>query len=256
VRASALPPAFYLNCDPCREDAVVVGVQWLWQQVKGNGGAPLIVTPVLDQVARLRASVPGASQIQAESQTTYSRSGWRGGPVLAVWPDRKMLTMLDDDWRVTAICAVPWVLDSLKDWIRGRQAKDLMGTAPTVTGPQLDPVVEQALESLTRTVNLGTALSNSMDKTAAVSYLRALERAGYKWSPEDILAWAMGHGWSNRGAQELADVARGVKEGRRFQVIKGALRSDPELIAYWKERAQQKADGNGSPAPGPPSTTR
>jgi hypothetical protein len=160
-----------------------------------------------------------------------------------------MLTTLDDDRRVTAICAVPWVLEWLTDWIRGRQAKDLTGSVQPAAAPQLDPVVEQALESLTRSVNLGTALSNFMDKTMAVTNLRVLQRAGYKWTPADILAWAMGHGWSNRGAQELAEVARGVKEGRRFQVIKNAFRSDAELLAYWKERAQASAGGKGIPPP-------
>jgi hypothetical protein len=239
VRASALPPAFYLNCDPCRESEVAIGVQWLVQWAMESSGAPLMVTPVLDQVDRLRA-VPGVSHIRAASMTTYSRSGWPGGPVLAVWPDQKMLTTLDDDRRVTAICAVPWVLEWLTDWIRGRRAKDLTGSAQTAAPLQLDPVVEQALMSLTRSVNLSTALSNPMDKTMAVTNLRVLQRAGYKWTAADILAWAMGNGWSNRGAQELADVARGVKEGRRFQVIKNMLRSDSELIAYWKEQAEKK----------------
>jgi hypothetical protein len=242
VRNANLPPAFYLNCETCRELEIVPGIRWLLEQAKENGGTPLIVTYVVDQAGRVQATVPGANRIATESLRTYARSGWQGGPVLAVWPDMKMLQTLDDDWRVKAICAVPWTLDRIRDWIRGRQAKDVTGTAEAAGVPQLDPVVERALEGLTISVNLGTALSNPMDRTMAVHSLRALQKARYNWTPEDILAWALGHGWTNRGAQELAAVARGVKEGRRFQIDKG-MRPERDLIAYWKAEVEKGKRG-------------
>jgi hypothetical protein len=240
VRASALPPAFYLNCDPCREDAVAVGVQWLKQWVRDNGGTALIVTPVLAQGTRLRSSVPGLSQIRIESQATYRKSGWTGGPLLAVWPDAKMLTLLDDDRSVTAICAVPWTLPALVEWIKARRAVDLMGSALTPATPQLDPVVEVVLESLTASVNLGTALGHPMDKSRAVAHLETLRRSRYDLDPEGILAWAMDHGWSNRGAQELAEIVRGVNDGKRFKVNRDMFRPDDELMAHWREQAEKR----------------
>jgi hypothetical protein len=55
----------------------------------------------------------------------------------------------------------------------------------------------------------------------------------------------MSHGWSARGAQELAQIARGVLDGRRFSVIKNALRPDRALLGMWEERAANKQDGSG-----------
>jgi hypothetical protein len=239
----ALPRAFYLNCDPCREQDMSVCVPWLADQVNNGGGSPIVVTPVLSQVEQVLSGVPGLAGVIGASISTYRKTRWQGGPVLAVWPDKKMLTTLDDDYRVTAICAVPWALPSIMEWIKAGQAIDLLGKAQTSAAPRFDPVVEQALESLTISVNLSTALANPIDKTAAVTFLRVLHRARYKMDPGAILAWAMSHGWSARGAQELSDVARGVLEGRAYRVVKNAFRSDAELIAHWKERAAKKKDG-------------
>jgi hypothetical protein len=151
-----------------------VCVPWLADQVDKGGGSPIVVTPVLSQVEQVVAGVPGLGAVVGASIATYRKTRWQGGPVLAVWPDKKMLTTLDDDYRVTAICAVPWALPSIMEWIKARQAVDLLGTAPTSAAPKLDPVVEEALKGLTISVNLSTALSNPMDKTGAVTYLRAL----------------------------------------------------------------------------------
>jgi uncharacterized protein YjcR len=67
-----------------------------------------------------------------------------------------------------------------------------------------------------------------------------LHRAGYKIDPNEIMSWAMTHGWSNRGANEFADVARGVLDGRSFRVAKGFLAPGPERLTYWKEKVNQK----------------
>jgi hypothetical protein len=132
------------------------------------------------------------------------------------------------------------VRSQLEDWISSRGAVDLLGTATAAAAPQLDPVVEAALESLTHWVNLGTGLVAPEDKAAAVTDLQTLHRAGYHINPDEVMAWAMRNGWSNRGANELRDVARRVLEGRAFRIMKGLYKPGPELIAYWKEQAAKK----------------
>jgi hypothetical protein len=244
MAGKGLAPAFYLHCEPCREPDMDVCVQWLAEQLQRKGGDPIIITPVLRQAEQVQAGVRGLSGVLGASISTYRRTGWHGGPVLAVWPDKKILTALDDDYRITAICAVPWALSSVSEWIRSRRAIDLLGKAQTAAAPKLHPVVEEALKGLTVGVNLGTALSHPTDKAMAVGYLRMLHRAHYALDPDEILAWAMGHGWSARGAQELAEVARGVAQGRAFRVEKNVLRPDAELLAVLKERVAMERGGS------------
>lgn len=52
------------------------------------------------------------------------------------------------------------------------------------------PVVERALESPTRRVNLSTGVGYPSDKAAAVGLFRVLEAGGEDYDAAEIAAWA------------------------------------------------------------------
>jgi hypothetical protein len=127
-RTASDRPAFITGREIGRVAAVRVGLQWLLDSPDGD---PVIVAPTKSQyssgdlaevlgdaaptLARGQAvSGPGGRQIRGETQQTFKHmTGWRGGPVLLLWPDSKAIIDVDGDFRVQAICVVPWDYDEV-----------------------------------------------------------------------------------------------------------------------------------------------
>jgi hypothetical protein len=98
-----------------------------------------------------------------------------------------------------------------------------------------NPVVERALDSLTRLVNLSTGLGHPSDKAAAVGLFRILNGGGERYDPAEVAAWAANNGWGLAGARELGEVAAGVIAGRRYQVDRSVWRED--ILKLWQAEA-------------------
>lgn len=248
-------PAFITGRKIGRVPEVRRGLQWLLAQPDGQA---VIVAPTKgqyssgdlaevlgDAAAALASGVPVAGPsgraIRGATLRTFRHlSGWSGGPVLLLWPDSKAVADVDDDFRVTSICVVPWTYEEIDTWASGRRAVDLSLPGSTPPAPEIaDPVTAEAMASLTSRVNLGTGLTHPSDKAAAVEAFRILKRGGHQWDPAEIEAWAFDNGWSGDGVRELGEVARGVLLGRRYQVSRSGWR--PDILQYWRERASKPA---------------
>ncbi len=96
------------------------------------------------------------------------RTGEVRGAVLALWTDDKILAATEDRWKPASICAIPWNGADIDEWVAAFGPIEIRtGTAAdTVTVP--NPVVVEALRSLTSSVNLGTGLGHPSDHDAAV----------------------------------------------------------------------------------------
>lgn len=128
---------------------------------------------------------------------------------------------------------MPWQEDEIEVWRRARRAVDITGDdAPPAPPTIADAVVLAAARSLTRIVNLNSGLAHPRDKAAAVHTFRRLKRGGYDWDPSEIRIWAMANGWRAEDAQDLEDVADGVRQGRRYRVGASPWRSD--IISHWR----------------------
>lgn len=254
--------AFYVGTGVGRGPEVAAGLRWLMGRL-GPGDVGMIVVPtksqyessyLVDAIGDAAAQAlrrkrviagPKGSQVQGETGQTFRRSRWRGGPILALWPDARLLEHLADDGRVTELCAVPWLFDELRDWIVGHQATDLTGQGGMPPSSTIsDPVVEKAMESLTSRVNLSTGLSHPLDHDAAVGAFRALRRAGHGWTGSEIQAWAIGHGWSDRHARKLRDIADRIGAGRVVRSRSGGWR--PDIVAVWQAEAEEREPPPGS----------
>ncbi|MEV0287953.1 hypothetical protein AB0H36_27885 [Kribbella sp. NPDC050820] len=217
---------------------IVDAVAWLMTQAKTVGGRPLVYAPQKSTVwdhAILGEFVnqPGIVLGTWKAGTT---SGWGGGPVLAAWPDRVKLGEIADDPRTRALVVVPWAKGEIDAWIAAVDPQRL-GPAPAAAArPDLDPVVVQGLTALTGMVNHANNLAGSLDRRDAVAVLRALKRAGYRLPPDDVLGWAMSHGWPARGAERLRELAAAFEAGRRPQ-MKGPNPLRADIIATWRAKA-------------------
>jgi len=232
--------AFYVHGDPPPDADAELALRWLAQQ----GGKGLVVAPTQNHFRQgfLRQA---ARQFQTETARTVGGMRWPGGPAAAFWPNAATLDRLDEDRRVTALCVVPWRLAEIREWISARAAAPLGHGAPSLTpSPPLDPVVLEALVSLTRLVNLSTGLGHPSDHAAAVGAFQALRRGGYDFSAEAIRPWLMQNGWRADDARDVGAVAEKVRAGHRFQFRRGIEPPwRPNILDIWREEAAKREGG-------------
>ncbi|WP_141206174.1 hypothetical protein [Streptomyces griseorubiginosus] len=103
------------------------------------------------------------------------------GPVLMAWPNMADIGKLVQygGHRIRALCVITWNEDEIRPWVAA--------VGPSVLGdcsaweeltPELDPVVVEALKSLTKTINHNNTISAGYEKDMVVSSLLALHGAG------------------------------------------------------------------------------
>jgi hypothetical protein len=81
---------------------------WTWPHLRQRGGRVLLCIPQrgsVDDRSPLRA-VATRPQVVTATWRTLSGTGWRGGPVVAAWPDRDVLADLAERPGVTALCVL------------------------------------------------------------------------------------------------------------------------------------------------------
>lgn len=215
---------------------------WLRRQP----GTPLVLFP--DKTSSqadpvLNKLIKGAV---VATERNIAGSGWQQGPVLAAWPTKRGLEILTDRIasRVTALCIMEWdEPDWQCNWLTARKARSVVdGQIHGGGSVELDPVVEVAIRRLSASVNHSNGLVGVCDKRDAVETLRALHRAGYRYSIEDLCIFALANGFSYGEVERLREYAKGVQADRRFRLDAGqALRDD--IVDVWKRESEK----NGQP---------
>lgn len=123
--------------------------------------------------------------------------------LISIYSDQKMLDQVDSVKNLFGIVAVPYVPEALEGWQKT--------WSPTVHGVTKqsahtlisDPIVEQALLSLTHGINLSHSLLNPRDKEHADRTLRILRANGHVERPENLRSWAIKNGWHPKAADEF-----------------------------------------------------
>ncbi|MEE9261472.1 MAG: hypothetical protein V3U95_02700 [Dehalococcoidia bacterium] len=184
----------------------------------------LISKVIGDRVARELASgkaVPmqhSLSDIRLITQRTKLTS-WRGGPVLAAYPTKQLLDMLDDMYGITEILVVPWRLAEIQSWVDTWGPQKLGSSVPAPQAIYIEnPIVVEALKSLTDTVNLSTGILHPRDRQAAIDLFQRLRQAGKQFNPSEVRAWLVSQGgWSPQDADQVKSIAESVLAGKRLR---------------------------------------
>jgi len=82
-------------------------------------------------------TLPSGGSVTAMTERK-TPSGWEGGPVLAAYPTKRLLDMIDDLPLVTDVFVVPWVKDEVSGWVKKWGASEYEGAhQPSETLPCL-----------------------------------------------------------------------------------------------------------------------
>lgn len=199
--------AAYIGRFPCHDDLLPEALAWAATRAKAHGCGITVVAPSKSNfrdgnLARLPRGI---------GQDSWKTVGRTEPVVIAAWANAEALDKLDTKTNLRAVLLMPWVEAESLGWRQARGAVDILGThaTPELTGPH--PVVVAALASVSVMVNLSTGLSHPMDRPKAIWAFKMLRDAGYRWEPDEVRAWALGHGWPPSGAKDLAEVAAGIK---------------------------------------------
>ena len=212
--------SLYIDTFGPDEDAVARGFQWLCQTAASQedlsgtiavlvlGNLNGVIQDVLgEKVTRPLAKDKTINLIYAttEAETVIELSllflrkrlsRFISGPVLAFYPDKAMLDMIDDMGSVSDVLVIPWLAvnetkamtsslplsvdNDVKHWIDTWQAQ----IVDTPTGDESPPsfydrLVESALKDLTGSVNLSTGIVHPGDEATAIRTFKLLRNEGY-----------------------------------------------------------------------------
>jgi hypothetical protein len=146
-------------------------------------------------------------QMKLESAQTF-RGGWSDGLLIGAHISDKDMNKLDDAIGAQAIVYLPWNDTEGKDWQATWGAQIVGATAAPTPTVSLPGPVEEALQSLTRAINLGTGLNHPSDKKHAERTFTRLRQEGHSFDPVEVRRWAQRNGWSSSAAANLEAVAR------------------------------------------------
>lgn len=156
--------------------------------------------------------------------------------ILAVYSDQKMLDKVDALSNLAGIIAIPHLPDALAEWKR-TWSPSVHGEAVQVEPPLIsDPIFEQALLSLTRSINLSHARLNPRDKEHVDRTLRILRIKGHTQDAKNIRSWAIKNRWDPKAADELeilSEKIRTLKSKPRIQRPDEA----ESIYQYWCSKA-------------------
>ena len=219
------------------------GVIFIPTKRQAENLSPVLGAAAAEALRKGRAVRAGRTSLELMTPAAGGLRGVAGRAVMALWQDDKALTKLDDQ-AAAGICAVPWLRNDISSWKRNWSPRDLATDAAPVAGRAArssqvsNPVVAEALKSLTVGVNLGTGLGHPRDRDSAIHLFRTLRASGEAFDPAEVRSWAVNNGWTSKGAAELGEVAAAVSEGRRIQTRDGSGWKK-NIISVWRERAAQ-----------------
>lgn len=240
---SASYDAFYVG-DPAEVNpdyADRMALAWLLKQP----GQPLILfhAKKMIQNNRLIQNAALRHRIAVEAPNTVLGSRWEGGAILAPWASDRVIRCIDDDLsdRTSAVCLIGWTPGRHDPWIAARSATDLMtGVQAGLAPSQLisDPVVRIALDRASLIVNHNNGLVQSDDRAWVIQTLQELQRGGHRFTVDEIGTYAMATGWSGGEVKLIREFAKGVIDGKRYQV-KGSYGPGPGACQEWEREAAQ-----------------
>ena len=237
-----LPPPEEMD----RDDALRFARDWLNAH---RGQKRLVIVPGRRNVGNSPVLIQIAAQIQTETAQTFrNRAGnLREAAVAVVWPSKETLHRVQER-RPAKMLIVPWRVEESQAWLEAHSSTPLAGGRNLDTPSISDPVVLEAMKSLTSFVNLGNDLISYDDRDYAIQILRALVTARRHVNPDELYGWALANDWEGKGAETLRVLATEILDGKRHRIHASSPSLGRDAISWWTQEAE-----NQEPAVPPPS---
>lgn len=144
---------------------------------------------------------------------------------------------IDSIQNLAAVVAVPWTPDAIDSWaktwspqVMGQPAKP-SEVAKSATKLIADPIVEQAMKSLTSVVNRANSTMHAADEDYAKRIFQILRAHNYREPAKHIKLWAISHGWLPKTAERLEALS-----GKAFSLSAKPKLHNPEQAARLYKR--------------------
>ena len=159
-----------------------------------------------------------------------------GKPMLVIYPNREYLDELDSISNISSLMVVPWIMDDVSEWVKIRGAIDIRLNYMHQPSSNLNPVVAEALKDITSLVNVHTGVIHPLDKATVVHAFRKLRKAGESYHRLEVKSWLVQNGWRNDYAEEVADIAERIQQGRRVRGGRDPFKRN--IVKTWRARAK------------------
>lgn len=138
--------------------------------------------------------------------------------IITLGLDSDEILLLDDNYDINAILALPWVENGVNKWANITNAINIDDNIAANSFANPPCIVIKALEALTRSINMSTGLLNSSDDNMAKTYLRALVKYSIPLQQVEIESYLIKHlNWTKEHADHLLKIIEKINEGRSFQ---------------------------------------
>ena len=244
--------SFYINTNGPDDNTLKIGLQWLQNQSKLSNGGYIavhgisnldgIISKILsyDMIKNLKNGQMIMDGIKISLITNKKiPDNVYHKPIFALHVDEQMLDKIDSIEGRKDVLACPWIFDEIKSWINTWNATELGNVSFEKKIDVENPVVIQALQSLTNRINVSAGISHPSDRLHAIWIFKILKQNHEKFSPDKIKSWLIckGH-WKATHAESVAEIARNVIDGQTFRI--GVCTWSDDIIDIWRKKAQNK----------------
>jgi hypothetical protein len=254
--------SLYIKTEGVNEQAIAKGLAWLVALGNNdvNKRSALLAVPLKANLQDAISSVMRETNVKrlgkgekvtisnsnvqisllTERKTIYS---W-DGPILVIYPTKRLLDKIDGLTEVTDVLVIPWTLEEVQFWVDTWSAIELGANPQAKTAkPFSNPIVEAALENLTRRVNLSTGITHPRDRSLTIELFKILRDNEISYNPDEVRAWLVLHGWNPEDADNVKQVAIDVLARKRLR-SDGQSRWRKDILEIWKEGAKKKQSGD------------
>lgn len=220
---------------PVRPEGEGIAVAALWARERADDQGQLnLRVPlrrVVDDVPVLAELYRRGAKLSGERRTAANAVGQ--GPLIVYCPDLKSLAWAEEVRQATAIVAVG-LHGGLRPWVSAFRPTCLAGCEITPADPLVsDPVIWQALQTFTASINGGAGL----DRSRVTDGLQKLLIAEHAFDPDELMAAALRLNWRGSAAWELRKLAGEIASGKRKRVGYGTYRAD--IVQVWEQQAEE-----------------
>ncbi|MEX5261607.1 hypothetical protein [Kocuria sp. CPCC 205263] len=236
-------PRAYVALPVRPEDAVLPALKWAFNQSETPAwesiGLRVPQRGYIRDVPPLQELEKRGVRISADRHTSSNQSP--RGPLIVYCPNMESLAAAEDLRGASAIVAISTNNEWLQPWVDAYHPEHLGGDVIPPANPTVrEPVVWEALEAFTGSINSSTGLGHPSDFDLVLDGLQQLRQHGHAFTADELLAGALKLNWRGSSALELHQLASEILAGKNKRYRNRSRVSNPRLLRLWEEQAAGK----------------